>query len=281
MSGRGKSMSIITISRGTFSGGLMLAEELCTSLGYRCIGREEILSTASKEFNVSEDKLLDAILKRPSALKRFTYDRDQYLAYVQAVLCEHAKGDNMIYHGNAGHFLLKGVPHVLRVRIVAPLELRIKFVMDRQQLLHHDAEKYIEKVDRERVKWTKFLYGVDWRSPELYDIVFNLENENIHFIGNVIKFAVQQEPFKTTAESQRAMDNLALSSMVRAAIASNSDTRDIVISVKADDGVVSIFGKAKTQDVLDTIHETARAVPGVKEIRNEMSLNYRYQHIDT
>jgi cytidylate kinase len=142
-------MAIVTISRGTFSGGLMLAEELAEKLGYRCVGREEIIEQASRKYGVSEDKLLKAILKGPSAFQRFTYEREQYLAYVQAVLCENAKGDNMIYHGNAGHFLLKAVSHVLRVRIVAPMDVRVKFVIERQQMLHDEAVKYIEKIDKE------------------------------------------------------------------------------------------------------------------------------------
>jgi len=274
-------MAIITISRGTFSGGMMLAEELSKRLPYHCVGREEIVEKASKQYGVSEEKLRTAILKRPSALKRFTYEREQYLAYIQAVLCEHAKSDNMIYHGNAGHFLLKGVPHVLRVRIVAPMELRIKFVMERDQLLHSEALKYIEKVDKERVKWTKFLYGVDWSSPELYDIVFNLETENINFIGDMIQHAVKQEPFKTTPESQKIMEDLALASLVRAAIAANSDTRDAEINVQADAGVVTITGKVKTQEVVDAVHKIAEKVPGVKEVRNNIALNYRYQHVET
>ncbi len=274
-------MAIITISRGTFSGGMMLAEDLAHKLNYRCVGREEIVETASKKYGVSEEKLQSAILTRPSAFKRFTYEREQYLAYIQAVLCENAEGDNMIYHGNAGHFLLKGVPHVLRVRIVAPMELRIKFVMERQQLLRNDAIKYIEKVDKERVKWTKFLYGVDWRSPELYDIVFNLETENIQFISDMIQHAAEQPPFRTTPESQKVMDDLTLSSLVRAAVASNPDTRAAEIKVTADGGTVTIEGKAKTQDVLDLLNEIAAGVPGVKAVRNEARLNYRYQHIET
>jgi len=274
-------MSIITISRGTFSGGMMLADELSTRLGYRCVGREQVVKTASEKYGVSEEKLRTAILKRPSAFKRFTYEREQYLAYIQAVLCEHAKADKMIYHGNAGHFLLKGVPHVLRVRIIAPMELRTKFVMERQQILEHDAVKHIEKIDKERIKWTKFLYGVDWRSPELYDIVFNLETENIHFISTMIEYAVQQEPFKTTPQSQKIMDDLALSSVVRAAIASNPDTRDVDITVRANDGVVRIIGKVKTDEIIEMIQRTAESVPGVKEVKNEVVLNYRYQHIET
>ena len=274
-------MAIITISRGTFSGGMMLAEELSNRLDYHCVGREEIVEKASHQYGVSEEKLRTAILKRPSAFKRFTYEREQYLAYIRAVLCEHAEADNIIYHGNAGHFLLKGVPHVLRVRIVAPMELRIKFVMERQELTHGEALKYIEKVDKERVKWTKFLYGVDWSSPELYDIVFNLETENIKFIGDMIQHAVQQEPFKTTPESQKIMDDLTLASLVRAAIASDPETGDAEIMVKADAGIVTISGKVKTQDVIDAINQTASTVRGVQDIRNEVILNYRYQHIDS
>jgi len=273
-------MAIITISRGTFSGGMMLAKDLAEKLGYRCVGREEIIESASKKYEVSEEKLLKAILKKPSAFQRFTYEREEYLAFIQAVLCEHARPDNMIYHGNAGHFLLKGIPHVLRVRIVAPMGLRIKFVMERQQILHDEAVKYIEKVDKERIKWTKFLYGVDWRSPELYDIVFNMETEDIAFISGMIQYAIQQEPFKTTPESQKAMDDHTLASQVLAAIVLNPQTRDAAVTVRADAEALTLTAEVKTQEVADMLGEIAKSVPGVREVNNEVVLDYRYQQID-
>jgi cytidylate kinase len=30
-------------------------------------------------------------------------------------------------------------------------------------------------MDRDRRKWTQFLYGLDWGQPSLYDLVINLE----------------------------------------------------------------------------------------------------------
>ena len=42
-------------------------------------------------------------------------------------------------------------------------------------------------------------------------------------------------------------------SLVRAAIASNPDTRDVEITVKAENGVVTVVGKAKTQEAIDSI----------------------------
>ena len=57
-------MSVITISRGSFSGGKMLAECLAHRLGYRCVDRDVIVERAAAS-GVSQDELLDALLKPP------------------------------------------------------------------------------------------------------------------------------------------------------------------------------------------------------------------------
>jgi osmotically-inducible protein OsmY len=111
--------------------------------------------------------------------------------------------------------------------------------------------------------------------------VFNLETENIKFIGDMIQHAVQQEPFKTTPESQKIMEDLALASLVNAAISSNPDTRDVALNVRADQGIVTISGKVKTQEAADSIKQVAESVPGVKEVKSDIDLNYRYQHVET
>ena len=47
-------MSIITISRGTFSGGKAIAECVAENLGYACVSRE-ILSDAAETYGVSAE----------------------------------------------------------------------------------------------------------------------------------------------------------------------------------------------------------------------------------
>ena len=100
-------MSVITISRGSFSGGKTLAECLAEKLGYRCIGRETIVERAAAS-GVSHEELLDALLKPPGFLERFQHKRYQYLTLFQAALAEEVKNGNVVYHGNAGHLMLKG-----------------------------------------------------------------------------------------------------------------------------------------------------------------------------
>ena len=62
-------MSIITISRGTFSGGKEFAESLAKNLGYRCLSREELSEKAIKA-NVPAGKLQTAMIKPPRVYQR-------------------------------------------------------------------------------------------------------------------------------------------------------------------------------------------------------------------
>jgi len=56
---------IITISRGTFSGGTDLAECLSHRLGYPCVSRE-VISEAAERYGVSQAALRGALGRAPS-----------------------------------------------------------------------------------------------------------------------------------------------------------------------------------------------------------------------
>ena len=160
-------MSVITISRGAYSLGKEVAEKVAQRLGYECIAREVLLE-ASEHFNIPEAKLLMTMENAPSILDRFTYGREKYIAYIQAAILMHFQKDNVVYHGMAGHFFVKGVPHVLKVRIIADLEDRARIVMERDGVSKKEALRSIKKLDEERRKWSRHLYGIDtWGSLPL------------------------------------------------------------------------------------------------------------------
>ena len=68
-------MSIITISRGSYSRGKEVAEKLAQYLGYQCLSRD-ILLEASERYNIPESKLIRAIHDATSILERFTYRKE-------------------------------------------------------------------------------------------------------------------------------------------------------------------------------------------------------------
>ena len=96
-------MSIVTISRGSYSRGKMVAEQLAKALSYECISREIILE-ASEHFNIPELKLIRAIHDAPTILDRFTYGKERFIVFFRAALLTHMQRDNVVFHGLAGHF---------------------------------------------------------------------------------------------------------------------------------------------------------------------------------
>ncbi|MFH0899400.1 MAG: cytidylate kinase family protein [Pseudomonadota bacterium] len=258
-------MAVITISRGSFSGGQLLAECVAESLGYRVVSREVIVEAASL-YGVSEKKLVEALEKPPNFWEHFRYERRLYLAYLQAVLCEQTRGDNVVYHGHAGHLLLKGVGHVLRVRMIAPLEFRVAAAMERLRLDREGAIQHVQRVDRERTRWTKFLYGVDWADPLNYDLLLNLEHISIEGACSLVRAAVNLSEFRTTAASQQVLEDLLLASRVRAVLASSSGTSIADIEVEARGEVVILRGRLSSEELVAEVVRLAENVPGVRRI---------------
>jgi len=258
-------LSVITISRGSFSGGKMLAECLAQRLRYRCIDRDVIVERAAA-CGVSQEELRDALEKPPGFLDRFSHRKYLYLALIQAALAEEIRTGRAIYHGLAGHLLLKGRPQILRTRIIAPLEFRIRMAQDRLKFNRAEAVAYIQKMDQQRRKWTQFLYGVDWGDPSLYDIVINLDHIDIEQACRVIAGLARERCFEFTPDCQAAMDDLALASRVRANLALDPATAHLEFEVDAFRGKVTIEGRLGNLDEIGEVRRVASVSPGVAEL---------------
>jgi len=258
-------MSVITISRGSFSGGKMLAECLAQSLGYRCVDRDVIVERAAAN-GVSQEELRDALQKPPTLLERFQHKKYLYLVLIQAALTEEVRAGKAVYHGNAGHLLLKGGPHVLRVRIIAPLESRVQVAQERLKISRAEALEQIERRDQDRRKWTHYLYGVDWGEPGNYDIVLNLEFMSIVEACKTVSTLARQKCFEFTDCCRAAMDDLALASRVRAELALDPSTSHLEFEVRSKEGAVEVHGAVSNMREVTEIRRIALAVPGVKAL---------------
>jgi cytidylate kinase len=258
-------MAIITISRGSYSKGKEIAERVAEKLGYACISRDLLLE-ASEHFNIPEIKLVRALHDAPSVLERFTYGRERYLAFIQCTFLEHAQKDNMVYHGLAGHVMLKGVDHVLKARILADMENRVQLEMEREGLSREKALKGLEKDDDERRKWTLALWGKDPWDPALYDLVIHVHRIRIGDAVDIICHAAGLEHFQTTPESQKAVDDLLLAARVKTKLVGELPG----CSVSADDGSVRVDLKADiTQEpyYIEEVQRLSEGTPGLKDIR--------------
>jgi cytidylate kinase len=248
-------MGIITISRGTFSGGKAVAEGLAARLNYPCISLE-ILDAADATGGAGEDP------KR--LLTRLNRGRSE--------LIRHAREGNLVYHGFAGHLLLPGVSHVLRVRIIADMEYRIRAAVRELGLTREEAAPLIRAQDEQSMKRALSLYGVRWNDPSLYDVVLNLDHIGTESAVHILLGIAGLDEFRPTDESRCAFENLALGSRVWAVLATDHRTRRADIRVMSVDGVVTITGNVGSEKVLAALPHVAGEIEGVKEVRCEAAI---------
>jgi cytidylate kinase len=242
-------MAIITISRGSYSRGKEIAEKLAERLNYDCISRD-ILIEASEHFNTPEIKLIRAIHDAPSILDRFSQGKERYIAYVREALLEQAENDNLVYHGLAGHFFLQGIPHVLKVRITADLEERVKNEAARENISLDKARDILVKDDEERRKWALTLYGIDPWDSRIYD--------------NLVLQAVNLPCFHKTKEAQELLKDKLLSARIKAILRTEN------VRVVSGNVTVTIHAPIFYEDTV--VREIKAKIYGIEGV-NEVEVN--------
>ncbi len=258
-------MSIITISNGSYSRGKEIAEKLAQRLGYGCISRD-ILLEASDEFNIPEIKLVRALHDAPQVFERFHHGKKRFVSFIRSALLQHVKEDNIVYHGLAGHYFLGNIPGVLKVRINADMDYRVKEEMKRENIPWDKALYILKKDDEERRKWGIQLYGTDTWDSRLYDVVLNIRTITVDDAIDILFNLVKKPNFQSTPESMKFINDMALASSVEAALVKIAP----MVSVTCSNGTVCIGtdqGAATPgEETISRIKNVAREIHGVTEV---------------
>lgn len=257
-------MSIIAIARASYSHGKKIAERVARELDYRCID-EEVISLASQQFDIPENWLRRAVEDAPTLRDRFSYGKKKYLAYIRSALLEYAAKDNLVYHALAGHFLLEGIPHVLRVMISATTDERVEEVINREQVSKKEALKMIEKFDKERKKWALYFYGRNPWDLSMYDLGLVIGRLTIEEAVEKVLETAKLPAFQTSAASRKILENEALAAKIK------SDLMNFYadVEVSADNGTITVHipRSLKQEDALtEDIRSILMGMPDVKAV---------------
>jgi len=273
-------MAVISFSRGSFSHGKEIAECVAAKLGYECIS-QEILLEASQFSHASEDKLFHSLHDAPGLLDRITHARERFIDGFKAALLEHLAKDRVVYHGLAGAVLLGDVPRILKVRVIAGIEERVKLVQRRLKLSRKKALDRIAYEDRNRAEWYRAIYQKDMNDPFLYDLVLHIGRLTIDDACDIVVQAASRRSFTTTAKSQAALKDLALANHIEVVLEgvckAAVTVKDGIVHIRVSgprlktDSVASSTVKHQVQDQIqedlyDQISALVADIPGVKDI---------------
>jgi cytidylate kinase len=261
-------MAIITISHELGSGGSEIGQAVADRLGYRCVG-QELISDAAQRYGLLEDKLSHLDEAKPGLFERFDAETRRYITVIQTALYEFAEHDNVVLLGRGGQWLLRGIPHVLRVRVMAPYELRVRRMSKKlaaqmgEQTNTRTVQDMVRRDDNEKIGRMRYLYEVDIRDSALYDVVINTEKLAVDGAVDVVAALARRPELATTPEGAQLVADRALASRVQVALASHPETRKYRTTVEARAGVVTLEGTGALDEAMDV----ARAVEGVREVK--------------
>jgi len=212
-------MGVITISRQLGSGGDEIAGLVCEQLGYQRfdkktmaqIGAElgmtgAIVDRAAASTQIGPRSLIERWfgnyenpLGDPSS---WTFgarsDARVGLSVVdlrKLIEAGYEKG-NVIIVGRGGMAALQDKRDVLHVRIVAPPDVRIKRVQQREGITEEEARQRVDWRDRTDVEWIKRYFDLDSHEPGLYDLLINTRNITPQVAAGMILDAFKAMPKK-------------------------------------------------------------------------------------
>jgi cytidylate kinase len=192
--------------------------------------------------------------------------RQQYILAFQAALAGMVEEDNVVYHGLAGQLLLRKLPNVLKVRLIAPKEDRVRAAMAHLDLTRSEATKHIEKADEDRASWVRKVYDVDVTDPSLYDLVLNLGTMGMETATEMVVDLVGRQEYRSTAETQRKVRDFAVAVRVQAELSLKSESPDAASHVSVSEGVVTLDLPDTPRDRADAICRFVGRVEGVEGV---------------
>jgi cytidylate kinase len=262
-------MAILTISQEMGSGGAEIGQAVATRLGYTYVDNEELLGRAQR-YGLGEERLARLAEDRPTWVERLDAETRRCILALQVVLYEFAQDDNVVLMGGGGQWLLRGVPHAVRTRIVAPYPERVTRLTatlsarGRERVTPKTVAQFIRRDDIQKSARMRYLFGVDLKDAGLYDVLINTAVLSRAAAVGLLADVARQPEFSTTDAGRQLLADLALASQVEVALAGHPDMRRRVVGVESSQGVVTLALPSGAN--AEVALAVARGVAGVQSV---------------
>jgi cytidylate kinase len=261
-------MSLICISRFSYTSGETVAHNLASKLGYECIDKE-VMRDASSQSGIPLAKLNSAINEDTTLFGISSATKKISMAHLQSALSKRLLTDKVLYHGPFGAFMIRGVSHLLKVRIYAQMDDRIATKVKRDGCSSKEAKHLIEKQDRQYRRLVADVFKTEFNNNDLFDLVINTSRMDAETAVEVIAETVNLSRYKPMTFSKRCMESQALAHRIQTIFVE----LDPDVEVQAEGGDVKIKVKARGmfhKRKMTRLKDKVAAMEGVENVEIEL-----------
>lgn len=125
-----------------------------------------------------------------SPLYEIPLNDTHYRAGLENVIKELAASHSIVIRGRGSQFILKDFPGAFHVLIVAPIEVRVRRLMESLKINEEDTRKQVTRVDNGSREFVKRYFQANVADPINYDIVVNTNHISIERAASIVVDAV-------------------------------------------------------------------------------------------
>lgn len=264
-------MTIIAMTQEMGSLGKDVALGVADALGLTQV-RDEIAEQVSRRLDKRASAIGRFLEGKAGLLERAGINRRSVAIYSAEEVYEHAAKDNVLIRGWGAVYLLQSVSHVLRVRVCAPFDCRVQWLMERLDADRVFAEEEIRRSDAARAANIRRWFDKSFGDPLDYDLVLNTGRVSVDSCIETVKLVVRRPEFQPTEASRAKLARLALGAKMRTALAADPQTAELRITTEVDGGKVRLAGIVVDADERAACERVVAAVPGVTGVVNDLKV---------
>lgn len=266
-------MTVIAMTREMGTLGKDVALELSVQMDLALIHHQLVEQDIAQRLSVEVGDVHRFLEGSPSLLTRWKIDEHRLSGYTTEEILKLAQKGNVIIRGWGAAYLLKDIPHIMRVRICAPMKYRIKCMMDRLGLKDPAvARREIERNDAAHTRTMRQFFDADWENPLHYHMTLNTGSMPVSSCVDQIRLLAKNPIFKPTDESRSKLADKLIETSIRLALEQNVgsglDGRMIDIAVNA--GKVTLTGATSRQSEISNLEDVTRQTKGVMSVENKI-----------
>lgn len=190
---------VITISREPGSGGSEIARRVAKALNMDLIGGQiiqHVADSAKMSRRVIESLDEKEVTFRETLLSslfgEFRPWPGEYLQHLTRVIGTIGVFGNVVIVGRGANHILPP-EKAFKVRIIAPLDYRIKHFIEDRGLSRSEAEQYVIKKEADRRAFVRKYFNADVDDPKLYDLIVNTGSMTLDAATNTIVSAFKNK----------------------------------------------------------------------------------------
>ena len=266
-------MAVIAMTREMGSRGKEVAQRLAQQMGLTLILHEVVEHELAEHMHVPESAVHHLLEGGATLRERWQIGSKRLAHYTATEILDLARKGNVLIRGWGACVLLRGVPHIARIRVCAPMEVREQGVMERLDLKERAAaRREIERNDAAHKRILQVAFGADREDPLLYDLVLNTERTTIETCVKLVRDLVESPEFCETEASRALLEDKALEAHIRIKLRERFTAGTGVTGVEAtaNGGKVVLSGTAIHTTLAAEACKIVGAIAGVKEVQNRI-----------